>query len=127
LGLPLIYLLTIISVVGIPLLPFVYFTFLIMKWLGMAGFFLFFGRRLGKMVKRQVSVLGGVLLGFLFFGVLKLVPFIGAALWLGFGWYGLGLVLLTRCGTRRSGVPVTAPLPTPTPPDAPVEPSETVD
>ena len=88
--------------IGIPLLPFAYFTFLILKWLGMAGFFLFFVRRLGSLVTSRISVLGGVLLGFLLFGVIKLVPFIGAALWLGFGWYGLGLILMTRCGTRRS-------------------------
>ena len=117
LGLPLIYLLMLISVIGIPLLPFAFFMFLVLKWLGMAGFFLFFGRKLTGTVNRRISVLGGVLLGFLLFGVIKLVPVFGTALWLGFGWYGLGLILLTRAGSRRSNgisVPVrTAPAPAP--------------
>ena len=105
-GMPLIYILLAISLIGIPLIPFAFFAFVVLKWMGIAGFFVFVGRKLMTMTGRRIAVLPAVLIGFLVFGLIKLIPIIGFLIWLLLGWLGIGLLLLTRFGTRRRQIPM---------------------
>ena len=101
LAMPLIYILMAISLIGIPLIPFAFFTFLVLKWMGIAGIFMFAGQKLGTLAGRRLNLLPAVLLGFLVFGLIKLIPLAGFLVWLVLGWIGIGLVLMTRFGKRR--------------------------
>jgi len=118
LGMPLIYVLLALSFIGIPLIPFAFFTYVVLKWMGIAGIFMFVGQKLGSLANRRLSLLPALLLGFLVFGLIKLIPIVGFLVWLILGWVGIGLVLLTRFGTRRKQVPAPAP----PQPQAPVSP-----
>jgi hypothetical protein len=107
--LPAAFLLMLVSCIGIPVIPFAYFAFKILKWLGMAGIFLVVGRRIGRMLGRDMPLLGGVLLGMLPFLALRLVPFcVGWFAWFLVEIFGIGYVILTRAGSPRPAPPVPA-------------------
>jgi hypothetical protein len=105
-----------ITIVGIFL---ALFLFILLKWLGIAGMFHFFGHRLGRSLGWEFSLLGAVLLGFAPFVALVLLPsafglpgLIVAALfwmviWIFLEIPAVGLVILTRGGNlpARSGPP----------------------
>jgi len=88
--------------------------FKIVKWLGLAGIFLFTGRRLGQLLGREMSPLGAILLCFgLYSAVLITLSWFGAFglfvimlfklfFWILFGIPAVGLVLITRFGTRTA-------------------------
>lgn len=105
-----------------------WFLFLLLKWLGIAGMFHFFGHRVGRALGREMSLLGAVLLGFLPFMLIVLLPsafglagLVVAALfwmliWLFLEIPAVGLVILTRAGTlppppglSQAPVPAAAP------------------
>ena len=105
-----------ITIIAIPV---VYPIFKVLQWLGMAGLFHQTGVRLGRLLGREMSLLGGILLGLLPFALLRFLPFcIGSVLWFVLGAFAIGIVFLTRAGGRKRAVPAwTGP---PVPPVAPV-------
>jgi hypothetical protein len=124
-----------ITVIGIPLSGLLYLSFLVAKWLGVAGICLYIGKSIGRLFGRELPPLAAILLGMLPLWALHLVPmFIGGIGFLfAFGfrllyWVlveipAVGLVILTRAGARprrfaASPLP-SAPVPTPPPPAAP--------
>jgi hypothetical protein len=113
LGMPLIYVLLALSLIGIPLIPFAFFTYVVLKWMGIAGIFMFVGQKLGSLAGRRITLLPAVLLGFLVFGLIKLIPVVGFLVWLILGWLGIGLILLTRFGKRRKQVHIPPAVQTP--------------
>ena len=131
LGLLVIGSLLLATVVGAPLLL---VGFMVLKWMGIAAIFCAVGRRLGRAAGREMSTLGAVLLIFGLYLVVTMAPtafgllgvFISAVIWFLF-WIlvavpALGLVILTRLGSRteEASTPasVSAP-PSSTPPQAP--------
>jgi hypothetical protein len=122
LGVLLVLLLLSLTVVGWPIGILVY---RVLKWLGIAGIFFAVGRRIGRSMGREMSLLGAVLLAFAVFAVVTLFPFLSGLA--GAGWWfvlpslalilfgvwlfvevpALGLIILTRAGTRSSGAPAT--------------------
>jgi hypothetical protein len=108
------------------------FAFYVLKWMGIAAIFFAVGRRLGRAVGASLSVLGSVLLVFALYVVLMLAPtplgWMGLAavavlkliFFLAFEVPAVGLVILTRLGTHRSGAEVVAP---PAPPEAGTSPT----
>jgi len=98
-----------------------WFLFLLLKWLGIAGMFRFFGHRVGRAVGREMSLLGAVLLGFLPYMLLVLLPsafglagLVVAALFWMLIWVFLeipavGLVILTRAGTLPAPSAIARP------------------
>jgi hypothetical protein len=86
--------------------------FKVFKWVGIAGIFMSLGRRIGRSLGREMSPLGATLLCFglyagsvLALGWLGLVGFVLLMLfrmffWLMFEVPAVGLVILTRFGTR---------------------------
>ena len=86
----------------------------IAKLLGLTGVFLFVGRRVGQMLGREMSLLGAVLLCFgIYAAILLTLSWLGAIglvlillfklfFWLLFEVPALGLVVLTRFGTRTA-------------------------
>lgn len=93
----------IVTLVGIPLAVLVYFVFKVLQWLGFAGICLFVGERLGRLLNREVSLLGGVLLGFLPFALLRFLPFCtGWLIWFVLEIFAIGFVILTRAGGKGS-------------------------
>lgn len=93
----------IVTLVGIPLAVLVYFVFKVLQWLGLAGIFHFVGQRIGRLLNREVSLLGGVLLGFLPFALLRFLPFCtGWLIWFVVEILAIGFVILTRAGGKGS-------------------------
>lgn len=101
-----------ITLIGIPAAILIYFAFVVLKWVGLAGVFHFVGQRIGK---GRMSVLGATLLGFLPFALLRFLPFcIGSVIWWVLGAIAFGYVVLTRVGSRPyPGAAVPAPPPAP--------------
>jgi hypothetical protein len=109
--LPVAFLLLLVSCIGIPVIPFAYFAFKILKWLGMAGIFLVVGRRIGRMLGRDIPLLGGVLLGMLPFLALRVLPFcVGWFAWFVLEIFAIGFVILTRAGRPGAALFVPAPV-----------------
>jgi len=79
---PLVWILLAATVLGLPI---GILLFHVLKWLGIAGIFFAIGRRIGRSMGREMSLLGGVLLVFAVFVVLLLFPFLcglaGAGCW----------------------------------------------
>ena len=114
--LALVILLLAITIIGIPAAILVYFAFVIVKWIGLAGLFHFVGQKFGK---GKLSILGAVLLGFLPFALLRFLPFcVGGFLWFVIETIAFGYVILTRIGGR----PYVASTPPPVPPMPPMPP-----
>ncbi len=131
------------TVIGI---PFVLLIFLVMKWLGIAGMLYAFGRRIGRSLGREMSLLGAVLLAFAIFAALTMAPsvagrggwwlflpswgLITVGLWFFVEVPALGLVILTRAGSRASRAATVGPPPfeatpapaSPGPPEGPGNP-----
>jgi hypothetical protein len=110
-----------ITLVGMPL---ALLAFWIVKWIGVAGIFLAVGRGLGRLLGRELSILGAVLLTFGLHVLLSVAPILlglpglllaGAVSALFFLFVELpavGLTLLTRFGTRGGPGPL-APIAVP--------------
>jgi len=115
-----------VTVIGLPL---GLALFLVLKWLGVTAVLWAVGRRLGRTFGRDLSTMAAVFIGFGLYAIAMLLP-----LWFGFpglllgalvglfSWFfleipALGLVILTRCGTRTNGtasiVPPTSAEPMP--------------
>jgi hypothetical protein len=110
-----------ITIIGIPAALLLYFAFIVVKWMGLAGIFEVVGKRIGRLMGRDFSLLGAVLLGFLPFAILRFLPFcIGTFIWFVLDAMAVGLVILTRFGGRRYGAASPPPI---TVPPAPVSPA----
>lgn len=138
---PTIYFILLTSVIGIPVIPILGLIEFVLKTLGIAGLLHFIGVRMGRGLNREMSLLGAILLGFLPWALLLVLPaffgFVGLLtalammilFWLVIKVPALGLVILTRCGGRSRSLetapqtpaappPVVSPEP-PVPPPAP--------
>lgn len=131
LGMLVLFSLLSLTVIGIPLAIAAVF---VLRWLGIAGLFYAIGRRLGRGVGAEMSVIGAVLLSFTLYALLKLAPtplgvvglVISGLLWTLFFLLidvpAIGLLILTRLGTRTAdpGLAGFAPqVPIGTPPAVP--------
>jgi hypothetical protein len=117
-----------VTVIGIPV---AFLLFIVLKWLGIAGIFYFLGHRLGRALGREMSLLGAVMVSFVPFGLIILLPSVfGLAgllvalmihflIWIFLEVPAVGLVLLTRAGSP----PAPAAAAPPAPPEPPVEPA----
>jgi hypothetical protein len=84
--------------------------FFVMKWLGIAGMFHWFGQRVGRGVGREMSLLGAVLVGFVPYALLVLLPsafglagvvissVFSLLIWIFLEIPAVGLFILTRAG-----------------------------
>jgi hypothetical protein len=121
-----------ISVIGIPVAILLHLLFLVLKVLGLAGIFHFFGARLGRSMSREMSLLGAVFLGFVIFALILTLPHlfgliglavaltIRAVFWVLFELPAVGLILITRAGGRPRHRPLAEPPEAPAPPAPPV-------
>jgi hypothetical protein len=111
-----------VTIIGIPLVFLLYLVFTVLKWLAMCGVFHQIGSRMGRAIGRDMSLLGGILLGLAPFAVLRFVPFcVGWSIWFLVEILGFGCLILTRVGTRRSlDAPPLVPPPAP-PPTTPID------
>jgi hypothetical protein len=112
--------LALVTVIG---LPFLVLTYLVLKWLGLAGIFHALGQRVARSFGRDISPLGAVLLVYSAYvaivlalgllgpiGLLAIVLFHMLFLFF-FEAPALGLIVLTRAGTRAGHHPVGPPPP----------------
>jgi hypothetical protein len=89
------------TIIGLPLVFLLYLVFIVLKWLAMCGIFHQIGHRIGRSFGREMSLLGGILLGFLPFALLRFVPFcVGFSIWFLVEILAFGYLILTRVGTR---------------------------
>jgi hypothetical protein len=111
-----------LTIIGIPLVFLLYLVFIVLKWLAMCGIFHQVGSRIGLAIGRRMSLLGGILLGFLPFAILRFAPFcVGFSIWFLVEILAFGYLILTRVGTRAAApgappsvhplVPAVAPTP----------------
>jgi len=119
-------------------LPFLLMALVVLKWLGLAGIFHALGHRIGRAFGREISPLGAVLLVFAAYVVvlLALSPWGAYGLvaivlfhmifFFFFEAPALGLVVLTRAGTRGGPRPATPPPMWTGPPPAPPSPQAPV-
>jgi hypothetical protein len=130
LGLWVVIALLAVTIIGVPL---AIFLFIVLKWLGITGMFHFFGQRVGRAVGREMSLLGAVMLGFVPYGLLILLPsafgvagllvaiMIHCMIWLFLEVPAVGLVLLTRMGSPPPQLAAAGKVePPPAEPTAPV-------
>ena len=90
-----------VTIIGIPLVFLLYLVFTVLKWLAMCGVFHQIGSRIGRAMGRDMSLLGGILLGLAPFAMLRFVPFcVGWSIWFLVEILGFGCLVLTRVGTR---------------------------
>src|SRR5262245_29936225 len=101
-----------ITLIRIPVSGLLFLAFLVVKWRGVAGTYHYVGRSIGRLFGRELSLLPAILVGFLPFATLYLVPTlvggIGFLLALGVRtlfWLlveipAVGLIILTRIGSR---------------------------
>jgi hypothetical protein len=100
-----------LTVIGLPI---ALLAFWIIKWLGIAGILFSVGHRLGASFGREISVLGSIMIAFvLIFLLPTAIAFIAGPLWLIISAFmlmvlflclslpGVGLIFLTRFGTRE--------------------------
>jgi hypothetical protein len=112
-----------VTIIGIPLVFLLYLVFTVLQWLAMCGVFHQIGSRMGRSLGREMSLLGGILLGLAPFALLRFVPFcVGWSIWFLVEILGFGCLILTRVGTRRS-----SPFVVVTPPPAAQPPATTLD
>jgi hypothetical protein len=109
--------LLVVSVVGLPLVPFLWAAMWFVRLVGRTGLFVVFGRRLGGIVGFDLSVLGAAVVGFLPYAILLVLPmffgmaglFVGCTISLLFkvlvDWPSVGLAVLTRLGDERHRAP----------------------
>jgi hypothetical protein len=121
-----------VTIIGIPV---AFLLFIVLKWLGIAGIFYFLGHRLGRAMGREMSLLGAVMLSFVPFALIVLLPsafglagllvaiMIHFLIWIFLEVPAVGLVLLTRAGSPPVQTAVASPAEPPAPPSPP-EPSE---
>jgi hypothetical protein len=120
-----------VTVIGVPV---AFFLFIILKWLGIAGIFYYLGHRLGRVLGREMSLLGAVMLSFVPFALIILLPsafgvagllvaiMIHFLIWIFLEVPAVGLVLLTRAGNppvQRTLAPSAEPPAPPAPPEPP--------
>jgi hypothetical protein len=120
-----------VTIIGIPV---AFLLFIVLKWLGIAGIFYFLGHRLGRAMGREMSLLGAVMLSFIPFGLLILLPsafglagllvalMIHFLIWIFLEVPAVGLVLLTRAGSPPAPPAAAAPAEPPatsSPPEPP--------
>ena len=107
-----------ITIIGIPVAAMLYLVFTVLKWLAMCGVFHQVGSRIGRAIGRDMSLIGGLILGWAPFALLRFVPCFGSLLWFLVEIVAFGLLILTRVGTRRAMSIVVArpPAPPPAPP-----------
>ncbi len=110
-----IYALLAMSMVGLPLIPLVFFLFVFVRMFGRAGVLYLIGRQIGLGFGWKMSVLGGLALGFVPYLLLSTLPFffglVGLIVGLFFAlilkilidWPALGVVLLTSFGSPSRG------------------------
>ena len=92
-GLWVVMLILLATVVGF---PFGIFVFRVFKWLGIAGIFFAVGRRVGRSMGREMSLLGAVLLVFLPFVAIQIAPLL-------FGPFGWISRIIVRCSVTAYG------------------------
>jgi hypothetical protein len=109
---PVLYFILVSSVIGIPAIPIIVLIIYILVTLGTAGLFHYMGFRMGMALNREMSLLGAILLGFLPWALLLVLPaFFGFGglivalamkflFWLVVKVPALGLVIMTRAGGR---------------------------
>jgi len=120
-----------LTVIGLPIAM---LGFWIIKWLGIAGIMFSVGHRLGSSSGRDLSVLGSILVSFLFIFLLPTViatiagplglivsGFMAMVIFLCLSLPGVGLIFLTRFGTRNGTVQSPAHV---APPQMPVKPPQ---
>lgn len=95
-----------VSIIGIPLAMILGIAMKVIKWIGLAAIFLATGRQLLRsMTARTPSYFPGVLLGFFLFAIVNFIPIFGGILMLLLSITGIGLMVVTRLGTRVPGEP----------------------
>jgi hypothetical protein len=99
---PVAFLLMLVSIIGIPFIPFAGIFILFMGLFGMTGVSLWAGRQFPNAPAR--SGLVNVVLGILGLSLLRLVPVFGFIIWIVVGAAALGAATITRFG-GRSGAP----------------------
>jgi hypothetical protein len=127
--------LLLISVIGIPVVFLLQLVFLVLKVLGLAGILHYTGMRFGRSMGRDLSLLGAILVAYLFFSLALVVPhFFGLVgflvacgirllFWLLFECPAIGLILLTRAGSRPRTIATAGSTGAPPAPAGPPAPS----
>jgi hypothetical protein len=98
---PVLVLITAITVVGIPLVPFLILGFIAAKFIGYVAVAFYVGNRIKNTATLNINIFVELLIGVLILWLIKLIPFVGFLASLIVTIFALGLVFSTKFGTNR--------------------------
>lgn len=92
-----------LTIIGIPVIPLLFLTYIIAGFLGLIGCSLLLGDKLAELVRfRTKSLMGSLVIGLIVLALLRLIPVIGGLITFAIGLLGLGAVIVTRFGTTQA-------------------------
>lgn len=98
---PVVILLTAISIIGLPLIPFVILALVISKFIGYTSVAFYTGSRIKEQSSLNTNTLLELFLGMIVLWLISFIPFIGFLSYLIVTMLALGLVIETKFGTNR--------------------------
>ncbi|MCK8818053.1 hypothetical protein MWH28_11860 [Natroniella sulfidigena] len=101
LALPIIILIAGLSLIGIPLIPFIILAFMIVKFIGYIAVALFIGQRIKEVGQFDLNLFLELLLGITILGLVRFIPLLGGLSYLIVALFALGVVFDTKFGTNK--------------------------
>lgn len=98
---PVILFIVAISIIGLPLLPFVILAVIVAKFIGYVSVALFVGNRIKNAASMRLNIFLELFLGIVVLWLIRLIPFIGFLSYLAVTMIALGLVIDTKFGTNE--------------------------
>lgn len=100
--LPVFILLSVISIIGLPLVPVIVLAFLIIQFIGSVAVALLVGQRIKATANLEVNILVELLFGVVALWLVKSIPILGALAYLVIAAFSLGVVVDTKFGAASS-------------------------
>lgn len=96
---PVVTLVSVISIVGIPLAPLIVLAFFVVKFIGYVAVALFVGERIKQVGNLNVNLFLQLLMGVVILGLLGSIPVVGGISYLVVAIFSLGVIIDTKFGT----------------------------
>lgn len=99
--LPIIMFILAISILGIPLIPFIFLGFILINFIGYVAVVFYTGQRISAVGQNEINIYLKIFLGVLILWVLNSLPFLGWIFHMLIMFLALGTVIDTKFGTNR--------------------------
>jgi len=99
--LPVVVLLFMISIIGIPAVPFLIMGFFVINFIGYVAIVYYTGKKIAAISEKEINIYLIIFLGVLVLWILNIIPFLGFIFRLLILFLALGVVIDTKFGTNR--------------------------